>query len=245
MSDTTTTPVPTGPDDITTRYDRGTYRPALNVKVYGSVRDLPASTFGDIVREYSDDPTLLAMSDEEIREATIAALERMSDRGVYWPEENASGQGWEDAQIAAEDLFGGQYAVKVWADGRSGGWLVVDGLPDPTDEDAWHDEDEDHDRGEWLDIAPVWAEFAGWCAALVADIPYQTAWQLIVNAPEEITGHVVDVTVRMILAPKDVDDSGTDPHGWDWRGMLDVRRETTIHVRDNRQTGNASRFRPY
>ena len=36
---------------------------------------------------------------------------------------------WEDAEDTARDIFGDK-SLKVYSEGRSGGWLVVKGLPD-------------------------------------------------------------------------------------------------------------------
>lgn len=246
MSDYLTSPIPTGPDDIPTRgslWGANPIRPALNVKVYGSIRDLTATTFADIGAE-SNDPIIATMTGKELRDAAMATLESMERRGAYWVEGIARELSWSYAQVIAEELFDSLgYNVEVWSDGRSGGWLVVDGLPDPTDEDNWREGDDEHDRGDWLNIAPVWATFSDRIAELVADFPYQIAWHLIHDADEEVAGRVVDVTLRMVLSDTDMANAGNDPHDWAWRDMLDLDGETTLHVRDNLKMGNAGKFR--
>ena len=51
-----------------------------------------------------------------------------TERATKWAWETHVEQFWQDAQNDAEFLFG--KGVKVYAAGRSGGWLVVEGLPE-------------------------------------------------------------------------------------------------------------------
>lgn len=72
---------------------------------------------------------------------------------------------WDDAREYAMDIFGPR--AKVWSAGRSGGWLVVEGLPDIECWDA-------------IDVSR-WAKFQRAIEALRDDIGYQTVWNLAVN----------------------------------------------------------------
>jgi len=64
--------------------------------------------------------------------------------------------GFEQAEALAHDMFGRN--VKVWSAGRSGGWLVVEGLPPVETWDAL--------------ATSKWASFARRVRAIADDIPY-------------------------------------------------------------------------
>jgi hypothetical protein len=88
----------------------GTAYPAINVKYYGGgcrTQDI-AARFG--------------CSDAQAEKAAQFA----------W--ESACEQFWEQAKERAAEIFGGR--VKVYSAGRSGGWLILDGLPEVSEWDA-------------------------------------------------------------------------------------------------------------
>lgn len=89
--------------EVQTRYARGTTYPCINVKV----------------RRYPSGSDLTA------RLGTPAHL---ADRIVEWLYESEVRNFWELIQTDAEDCFGNR--AKVHQEGRSGGWLIVAGLPD-------------------------------------------------------------------------------------------------------------------
>lgn len=84
-------------------------RPAVNVKV----RHFPGT--------------------DEIAER-FGCNEKTAERAGQFAFEAACGIFWEDVEGTAKDVFG--TAVRVWSEGRSGGWAVVDGLPDVEGWDA-------------------------------------------------------------------------------------------------------------
>lgn len=68
----------------------------------------------------------------------LAALkgctERDAERALQFAFESAQQIFWEDAQRLAREVFGQH--VKVYSEGRCGGWLVVHGLPELDSWDA-------------------------------------------------------------------------------------------------------------
>lgn len=105
-------------------------RPAVNVKTdpWNWERHIGAA------REYEGDGL-----DPRFEDWYREAAERDGFLDGYW--EFACEAGWETLQADAEFYFGA--GVKVYSEGRSGGWAVVDGLPDFEDWDAimltkWH-----------------------------------------------------------------------------------------------------------
>lgn len=129
--------------DVQQRYDRGTYRPTINVKwmpfLHGLYRKFEGAT--------ATGPLICAVCGQA---------------------KFACEQGWEDAKELANDIF--PQVVKVWSDSRSGGWLVVDGLPDVDDWDA-------------IQLG-YWAKFVKGVQAILDDLDYQFIWHLNVNVWE-------------------------------------------------------------
>lgn len=97
-------------------------RPAVNVKVYGRVDS--DKVFEDARLNGVDDPRFEPWYRERLEDDSFAEH--------YF--EFACESGWEWLQTDAEDTFG--KGVKVYSEGRSGGWAVVDGLPDFDSWDA-------------------------------------------------------------------------------------------------------------
>ena len=99
-------------DDVETHSEHGRSHPAINVKA----RNL----FGSYaLRE--------AWAAQGADEATI-------EKALEWCWEMHAENFWEQAQSDAEDVFGA--SVKVYSQGRSGGWLIVHGLSNMDDWDA-------------------------------------------------------------------------------------------------------------
>lgn len=127
--------------------------PAVNVKVYGSVT-----------------PAILAKVERDTGEAGFAAWagelldsnpQELWDTAWEW----AIADGWDNLKANARELFGP--GAKVYADGRSGGWCVVEGIGEPEGWDA---------------IALMrWRRFECWAKAEAADVPYRMADVLAVN----------------------------------------------------------------
>lgn len=71
--------------------------------------------------------------------------------------------------MQAEECFGP--GVKVYSEGRSGGWAIVDGLP-PFD--SWD-----------AVMVAKWTRFAKWAGEVVDDIPYITMSTVCLNVYEQ------------------------------------------------------------
>lgn len=79
---------------------------------------------------------------------------------------------WVDATDFAKDVFGPR--ARVYSDGRSGGWLIVEGLLG-TDERV-----EDWDAEQ----VAQWHTFTEGIQSIMADLDYQYFWHLYVNVYE-------------------------------------------------------------
>lgn len=135
-------------------------RPAVNVKVYGGLSDgfdawakLAPADHGDVPVEFTED---------WVREhVTEEALD-----GWFW---DTCSFEFEMIQQDAEEVLG-VTDKQVWQEGRSGGWVVVDGLPDLEDWDAVH--------------LAKWRRFEKWARAIAADVPYLMVSNLYANVYE-------------------------------------------------------------
>lgn len=94
---------------------------------------------------------------------TWAQAELEKDDTTPW--EVAAESCWEMVQSDAVDIFGSH--VKVWSQGRSGGWAVVDGLKDFESWDA-------------IDLA-AWHKFERWAQSTSRDMAYQMVSFLYFN----------------------------------------------------------------
>lgn len=170
--------------DVQTHYEYGRSRPAVNVKhslyLPDLFRQFEATTArnrrGETyhVHEYGDDAGFWAWLHEIDDASDYAALDPA--------DEYAREHCWEMAQKYADEIwdhlpyrFGngqeGTHPVKVWSEGRQGGWCVVDGLPPIEDWDA-------------IDLAR-WAKFQRLVLHLThEEYPYQFIWHLAVNVWE-------------------------------------------------------------
>lgn len=135
--------------------------PSVNVKVRAYGEDF-LKAFDEAWPDYSvgdaADPRARAMYED--------ALERY-DEG--WLFQAACEIGWERAQEDAEQIFT-DYAVKIESQGRSGGHLVVRGLPDVEEWDAV--------------LVQKWARFARYVRSEVNEIPYVMADLWLANTWE-------------------------------------------------------------
>lgn len=156
-------------EDVTIDYHGNQYdengwpreRPAVNVKchnIYGADwRKLAA----DVADEASDPAAFLAWWDSQ--------LAADDDFGPpEWTFEAACENGWELLQTDAGELFGP--TVKVYAEGRSSGWCVVDGLPPVSTWDAI--------------LLAKWRRFEKWAGQQVDDIPRSMVWHTMANVWE-------------------------------------------------------------
>ena len=128
--------------------------PAVNVKVYGSWTDQDAA---EVLAEN-------ASTDERF---SVEWLEEREDE-LSWLFWEACSSGWEMIEQDAEEIFGG--GVKVSAEGRQGGWAVVDGLPDLEQWDAV--------------MVAKWAKFRRYARAEAENVPRAMVSIAYINAFE-------------------------------------------------------------
>ncbi len=124
----------------------GRQYPAVNVKVYDSWQQVDLTSFQ------------VDMGDG----FTLEWLEENVEDTVWMSAfESACYDGWETLQeYACEVWQKAQYGkIKVWSVGRSGGWAVVDGLPNVEDWDAV--------------MLAKWRKFERMCEVEAKDIPYR------------------------------------------------------------------------
>jgi hypothetical protein len=99
--------------------DHGPSRPAVNVKHWPDFdRDVPWTEF-----------------EPDFKEWVLTVMEIAERSGDYTAWEIAAESCWEQVQVDAEEIFETD-RIKVWSQGRMGGWAVVDGLPDFDSWDA-------------------------------------------------------------------------------------------------------------
>ncbi len=155
-------------DDVEFHSDYGREaRPAVNVKCYrgidsvtlplslGFVKDIGESDFREVL-------TVPAFTLEWVEGYLEANPGAAND---YW--QFACEDGWEQLQSVAEDIWG---KVKVYAEGRMGGWAIVEGI---NDFDSW----------DALDLSK-WYRFEKSAKAIAADIPRAILEGIYANAFE-------------------------------------------------------------
>lgn len=106
----------------------------------------------------------------EFHDWALAELERPGVFEVAW--EVGCENCWDLVQADADECFretapNGNYFVKVWSQGRSGGWAVVDGLKDFESWDA-------------IDLA-AWRKFERQAKEDARDLAYQMVSFLYLN----------------------------------------------------------------
>lgn len=124
--------------------------PVLNIKVHRWLSDLTDKEWQGIRAD-------VGVTDD----FNLAWIERHANpEKITWPWESACEDGWEQAGIDIQEIFGPDASVE--GAGRSGGWLVAKGLP-PVE--------------EWNAIMLAkWRRFARYIDAMVEDNPYREAW---------------------------------------------------------------------
>lgn len=138
--------------DIETHWDHGLSHPAVNIKV-----DL--WHLGEFIRDVGGADFLAWWEslEEGVQEDMVEAVR-------YWATED----GFEQAKELASDIF--SQSVEIWQKGRSGGWLVVQGLPDIDTWDAI--------------MVSRWGRFHKAVSAIVNDFPYTVAGLIHANLYE-------------------------------------------------------------
>lgn len=139
-------------------------RPAVNVKVHNGRHPLPID-----LMQTSDDGGVTFYTVTTDPEFTWDWIdENLTDEESNAYFEMVCSEAWERLQEAAVEIFGP--GVKVYSEGRSGGWAVVHGIKDFESWDAI-------DLGKWQRFEQAARELAD-------DIPYQFATSVYFNVYE-------------------------------------------------------------
>lgn len=146
--------------DVTLYYSGGRNLPAVNVKVYKPLPDT-----ADNVRD----------------DARAWAEEHLSEQELYAWWQAACESGAEQAAEYARELFGDR--AHVYFEGRSGGWCVVEGLPDVEAWDAL--------------MLSKWRRFESWTRAKADDVPAATLRLIEWNVREPAEEHARDLAAAL------------------------------------------------
>ncbi len=149
--------------DIQRSYHCGSSgKPMVNVKHHFYWPDIRAK-YATEGHEFSGDAAFIQWAD--------AQWAKNYEEGAFdVAEECARDAGWEMAREHAMETF--HESVRVYSEGRSGGWLVVDGLPHVDDWDAIR--------------VTTWARFVKGVADIMECLDYDLMWYLYVNVYEPI-----------------------------------------------------------
>lgn len=127
--------------DIDLYYDHGTEYPSVNVKVYESIQSVDLPLVEGLYKNPGDTEWQEARTHDLFTHDWLSNHEQ--DLGLAFDSafEWACRDGFEMVEFLAKEMFGDH--VHAWSVGRSGGHLIVDGLPDVETWDAiavsrWH-----------------------------------------------------------------------------------------------------------
>jgi hypothetical protein len=144
-------------------------QPAVNVKIYKTLNDveLPINLGGshpvgkpeEFQWHYTDPEFTVDWVEDNLTEEQI--------QGTW---DLMCESGWEYLQQIAEEIWP-DIKVKVYAEGRSGGWAVVEGLPDF---EYWNA----IELGRWRRFEKI-------AKAVAADVPHQVMVSIYINEFEE------------------------------------------------------------
>lgn len=99
--------------------------------------------------------------------------ENLDYEAIQFYFDNACEEGWQQLQDLADAIWlETWYAPKVWSEGRSGGWAVVDGLPDVEDWNAV--------------MLSKWRRFAKYAREVADDVPTQVMTTIYLNRWEKV-----------------------------------------------------------
>ncbi len=174
---------------VTTHYDRERL-PAVNIKVpwFDDYDSLLPLALGSVARQGPDgtwgEPEEVT-SDPRFTWAWVLRNTTEEQRN-HWLRDVCE-EYFQDAKELAYEEFGRH--VKVWQEGRSGGWLTVEGL---GDYEEWTTEQRDR-----------WFGFADQVTAMVADVHRGFLWALYTNVFEEFEEPFgAHVTVCVTIEPE-------------------------------------------
>lgn len=148
-------------DDIQFHYDHGRSHPAFNVKVYADTNDAVAK---QVAIDHGYDPDKFV----EWLETTYPG--NYTDWGLpEWAWNSACEAESEYFRDWLPELLGQD--VEAWHEGRSGGWIVVNGLPDVESWDAI--------------MVSKWGKAERIAKEIAQGIPYQALSLLVINEYDE------------------------------------------------------------
>lgn len=166
--------------DVRLRSEHGELFPVVNVKVYGDVRD----SFEAFTR--AEDP--------DVRFTLEWIAEHVSDDElgeVFWHACQSEYEYLERWTTGADgDPMFPDHAVTLEQCGRSGGWIIVRGLPDLEDWDAV--------------LLARWRRFERIARDIAADVPFQMLEILYLNDFERWSDEQEDASVSNAEAPVDI-----------------------------------------
>jgi hypothetical protein len=144
--------------------------PAVNVKVYDSIRNvkLPICLGGS--RPANEPNTPITWSYTEPSFTADWVEENLTDAEYDDYFSMVCSDGFEQLQDLADELWQG-YSPKVYAEGRSGGWAVVHNLPDT---DSWD-----------AAMFAKWRKFSRIAKATAEYVPEQVMTTIYINRFEE------------------------------------------------------------
>jgi hypothetical protein len=151
-------------------------KPAVNVKVDLYLRRVPLPLD---LGSYSDDggKTFTAVRTDPAFDHDWIEEHITDEQGDSFFQ-FACEDGWEQLQSAAEEVWG--TGVKVYSEGRSGGWAIVDNLP-PFD--SW----DARELGRWRRFERLSRGIADDIPRTIVDMIYANVWQ---PAREELLGNL-------------------------------------------------------
>lgn len=159
-------------DDVRTHVSgySGPSLPAVNVKCHVWQYDFTDDLLRSVGSEQGYDPDEF-VSWWHSKESDPDEFDRFLN--VWW--ECAAESAWEDFQSDAEFIFD-RWNVTVEQEGRSGGWLVLRGLPDVDEWDAV--------------LLGKYRKFAKWCNSIVEAAPESIATLAAINSYESFVSEV-------------------------------------------------------
>jgi hypothetical protein len=153
-------------EDVRFHSDYGrTSHPAVNVKVPW-VQDYDA-----LARKVAEDNGYIGREVEMFVEFFDAYRDRADMDGSDWTWDAAIEQAWEQLQEDAREYVWHDRNVKVYSEGRSGGWAIVEGIPDF---DSW----------DAIELGR-WHRFERIARAYADDVPYSQLTLLCINDFEQ------------------------------------------------------------
>jgi hypothetical protein len=142
-------------------------KPAVNVKVYGSTWTIPLPyCLGGVSHVEAPDVITYQYSDPGFTHDWIE--ENIQDHVSSEYFELACRDGVEMIESEAQTIFGNH--VKVYQEGRSGGWVIVDGIDDFESWDAV--------------MLAKWHKFEAYAKNISRDVPYQMVSMIYMNEYE-------------------------------------------------------------